>query len=244
MLRQESSDRIQSDRKGAATSNGISYGDSSRAGGVDIQRELNKLEELILDSPRFPLTRRTVVDEEQLLDQLDLIRVNLPPAFREAMEVLNHKEEILTEADHYAQEIIETAERRAAQMIDEMGLRRQAELEAQQFRQQVQQECEQLQERAIAEIERLQLQAQQEMEEMRRRTLAECEEIQAGADAYADRVLRDMEQQLADMLRIVRNGRQKLQPEPSVPKSTMQKPSGGSNPSRIPSPKSSERPKG
>jgi type II secretory pathway predicted ATPase ExeA len=46
--------------------------------------------------------------------------------------------------------------------------------------------------------------------------IAECEEIQAGADEYADRSLQDLEMRLTEMLRIVRNGRQQLQPEPSM----------------------------
>lgn len=197
------------------TSSNVTPREASRVGGVDIQRELNKLEEMILDSPRVILTRRTLVDEEQLLDQLDLIRLNLPSAFQEATETVRHKEEVLLEAEQYAQEIIEAAERRAAQILDEMNLVRQAELEIQQMRQRVQQECEVAQEQTLAEIERMRRQVQQEVEEMRRMAIAECEEIQAGADNYADRVLRDMEQQLGEMMRIIRNGRQQLHPESS-----------------------------
>lgn len=214
MLRQDAS-AINSDRNGADTNAGTpphqaSLREAPRVGGVDIQQELNKLEEMILDSPRLFLTRRTMVDEEQLLDQLDLIRLNLPTAFQDAAEVIRHKEEILLEAEQYAQEIIETAERRAAQILDEMNLLRQAELEIEQMRQRVQQECEEAQERTLSDIERMRRQMQQEMEEVRQMAIAEAEDIQAGADNYADRVLRDMEQQLGDMLRIVRNGRQQL----------------------------------
>ncbi|MBD2460202.1 DivIVA domain-containing protein [Oscillatoria sp. FACHB-1407] len=217
MLRQESPS-ITPDRSGAnptsgASSNAAAYGEATRVGGVDIARELNKLEEMILDSPRIPLSRRTLVDEEQFLDQLDLIRINLPPAFQEAVEIVRQKEEILLEAEQYAQEIIETAERRAAQILDETNLVRQAELEVNQIRQQMKQECEAAQEQTMAEIERMRRQAQQDLEEIRRRAIAEAEEIQAGADAYADSVLRDMEQQLAEMLRVIRNGRQQLQLE-------------------------------
>lgn len=230
MLRQDS-DRISPDRSGstphAGVSAGGSYGDAARIGGLDIQRELNKLEEMILDSPRIPLSKRTLVDEEQLLDQLDLIRLNLPTAFQEAAEVVRHKEDLLSEAEQYAQEILETAERRAAQILDEMGLIRQAELEAQQIRQRVQQECEAAQEQTMADIDRMRRQAQQELEEIRKRAIAESEEIQQGADDYADSVLKGMEQQLSDMIRVIRNGRQQLHPEPPGP----QKPRESSSPS-------------
>jgi F0F1-type ATP synthase membrane subunit b/b' len=168
---------------------------------------------MLLDSPRIPLSRRTVVDEEQLLDQLDLIRLNLPTAFQEAADIVRHKEELLLEAEQYAQDIIEAAEQRAAQILDEMGLLRQAELEAQQIRQRVQQECEAAREQTMADIEQMRRRAQQELEDIRQMAIAEAEEIQAGADAYADRILKDMEQQLAEVIRVIRNGRQQLQPD-------------------------------
>jgi len=170
---------------------------------------------MILDSPRLIITRWTLVDEEQLLGQLDLVRVGLPDAFREAQEVLNHRDELLLQAEQYAQEIIEAAERQAAQITNEMGILRQAEMQAQQLRQQVQQECEAVRQQTVAEIEQMRRQAQKELEDMQHMALLECEGIQAGADEYADRVLRDMEAQLAEMLRVIRNGRQQLHPPAS-----------------------------
>jgi cell division septum initiation protein DivIVA len=185
-----------------------------RLGGVDLQRELNRLEEILLDSPRVPLSRRTLIDEEQFLEQLDLVRLNLPSAFQEAAEIVVHKEDILQEAEQYAQEIITAAEQRAAQILNDMGLVRQAEMEAMQIRQQVQQECDTIQQQTLADIDQMRRRAQQELDEMQQRALAECEEIQAGADEYADRVLQDLEQQFTEMMRVVRNGRKQLHVEP------------------------------
>lgn len=237
MLRQDSPNRIAPDRNGTLSNGGVpsnasSNGEAVRVGGVDIQSELEKLEEMILDSPR--ILSRTIVNEDQLLDQLALVQINLPAAFEEARKLLQHKEEVLLEAEQYAQEIIETAERRAAQILDEMGLIRQAEMEVKQIRQRVQQECEGAQEQAMDEIERLRRQAQQELDEMRRRAIAECEDVQAGADDYADRVLQDLEQQFNEMLRVVRNGRQQLTAEP---------PSRVDSPSRSASNRTGDRPK-
>ncbi|MEW6492129.1 MAG: ATP synthase F0 subunit B [Cyanobacteriota bacterium] len=182
--------------------------------GVDIQRELNRIEELIFESWHIPLTKRTVVNEEALLAQLDLVRENLPPAFEEAEKIVRQREEILLQAEEYAQEIMEAAERRADQILDEMGIIQQAELEANQIRKRVQQECEAIQQQTLADIERMRLQAQQELEQMRQMVLAECEDIQNGADDYADAVLNSIEQQLTDMLRVIHNGRQELGTEP------------------------------
>jgi cell division septum initiation protein DivIVA len=171
---------------------------------------------MILDSPRLPIWGRTLIDEEKIIEQLDLIRLSLPEAFHEAEAITRHKEEIFMESEQYAQGIIETAERRANQLINESGIVRQAEMQAQQIRQRVQQECESIREQTIAEIDRMRRQAQQELEEMQRMALAECEQIQAGADDYADRTLHEMEMQLAEMLRIIRNGRQQIHVDSTV----------------------------
>ncbi|MFM9159816.1 MAG: DivIVA domain-containing protein, partial [Dolichospermum sp.] len=63
--------------------------------GVDIQQELNRLEDIILSSMRIPLTGRTLVDEDTLLEQLDFIRLSLPTVFQEALDILAQKDEIL-----------------------------------------------------------------------------------------------------------------------------------------------------
>ncbi len=183
------------------------------SGNVDIQQELNRLEEIILASPHIPLTRRTLVDEEKLLDHLDLVRLHLPAVFQEAQDIVQQKKEILLQAEQYARELVEAAEARAAQILNDMEIVRQAELQAKQILQQVQQECDAAQKQSMDEINQLRRQAQQELEEMRLRAISESEEIQQGADEYADRVLQNIEQQVNDILRIIRNGRQQLQPE-------------------------------
>jgi F0F1-type ATP synthase membrane subunit b/b' len=177
---------------------------------------------MLFDSLHIPFTRRTLVDEEMLLAQLDLVRENLPAAFEEAEKIVRQRDEILLQAEEYAQEIMEGAERRADQILDEMGIIQQAELEASQIRKRVQQECEAIQEQTLTEIERMRIQAQQELEQMRQMAIVECEDIQNGADDYADAVLTTIEQQLTEMLRVIRNGRQQLHTEPpsDYPKDT------------------------
>lgn len=215
MLRQQEPTRIEPNSTGRGienepSQNPAAFGDDTRTAGVDIQRELNRLEEIVLDSPRIPMTRRTLVDEEQLLDQLDLVRINLPIAFQEAELIIRHKDDLLQEAELYAQEIIEAAEQRAAELLNDMGLIQQAKVEADQLRQQVLLDCEAIQQATVAEVEQIRYQAQEELAEMRAMAMAECEEIQNGADDYADQVLDDIEHKLNDSLRVVRNGRQQL----------------------------------
>ncbi|QIZ70954.1 ATP synthase F0 subunit B [Oxynema aestuarii] len=221
MLRQDTP-RIDPEHEG---SNDRDESTEAGSGTVDIQRELNRLEEMILDSPRIPFSRRTLIDEEQLLDQLDVVRLNLPAAFNQVEEIIRQKEEILLQAEQYAQEILEAAEQRASEILDEMGIVRQAKLEADRLRQQVQQDCERAREQTLSEIDHLRRQTQQEIEDMRRNAIAECEAIEKGADEYADRVLGNIEGQLSDMLRVIRNGRSQLHED-----------AGSASPSALPPP--------
>ena len=153
-----------------------------------------------------------MVDEDQLLDQLDAIRLNLPPAFRQAVDILQRRNAIISEAERYAEDLVAAAEQQATQMLDELGIVRQAEQMAQQIKGQAQQECDNLRSQVMTDIEQLQLQAQREWESMRQGALAEQTMIQQESDAYADRVLGQVEQQLSQMLRIIQTGRSHLQP--------------------------------
>lgn len=184
----------------------------SGVGGVDIQQELNRLEEMILSSPNIPLTRRTLVDEERLLDQLDLVRMHLPIVFREAEALISQKQEIILQAQLEAEQIIEAAKIRAAQLVKQTEIFQQAEQAAMQLQAQVQQECQLALEQNHIEIDQMRLQAQQELTQMRQNAIAEALDIQQGADTYADNSLKNIEQQLQDMLQIIQNGRRHLQP--------------------------------
>jgi hypothetical protein len=54
----------------------------------DIFRAIDRLEERILNSPRVPLTGKTMVDEEVLLEQIDAMRLSLPEVVTTAREIL------------------------------------------------------------------------------------------------------------------------------------------------------------
>ncbi|MCU0535445.1 MAG: DivIVA domain-containing protein [Hydrococcus sp. Prado102] len=225
MFSQNSSSRTQSKGDRGDRSNSSA---SNRALEFDPQQELDLLEEIILESFRVPLVRWTLIDEDKLLNQLDLVRMNLPEAFEKAVALLRKKQEILAEAEEYAQRIIQSAQHRAAQILDETGIIQQAQAQANQIRQQVQQDCDAIQRQTLSEIEQMRYKAQQELQQMYQQTQAECAQIQDGADEYADRVLGSIEQQLGEMLSIVRNGRQQLTTNP-VSRRTVDKKLPGKN---------------
>jgi cell division septum initiation protein DivIVA len=170
---------------------------------------------MILSSFRIPLTGKTLVDEEKLLEQLDLIRLSLPDALNHAIAIINQKQEILLEAEEYGQQIVDAAQAKRVQILDENEIIYQAEKEAEQIRRQTQQECEAMMKQTLAEVELKRHQCQQELEEMRNQAIAQAQQIEQGADEYADGVLDNIETDLSQMLSIIRNGRQQLNPNHS-----------------------------
>lgn len=186
-------------------------------GNFDIQEELTRLEDMILDSPRIPLSGKTLIDEAVLLDQLDLIRINLPPAFTKALEIVKQRHDILQEAQDISSNMIESARQRAAEILDGTGIVQQAEIQAQQILFQAKQECEERLRQTTAEAENIRRNTEQELQQYQQQIMAECQEREAGADSYAANVLEQIERHLTNLadhfgqhLKVIRNGREQL----------------------------------
>jgi vacuolar-type H+-ATPase subunit H len=177
---------------------------------LDIQQSLNVLEELVLESPRVPFSRRTLVDEDQLLEQLDRLRLNLPAVFQEAIQIVQQRNYILSEANQYAQNVVNTAEQEASRRLDDLGIVQQAEAQARSVKQQLEQDCEALRSQTRDEVDQWQESAREYWENLKQQTEAECQAMRQEADAYAADVLHRIEQQLSDMMRVISNGRKSL----------------------------------
>ncbi|WP_107670369.1 hypothetical protein [Cyanothece sp. BG0011] len=186
----------------------------------DIQQELARLQEIIYESFHIPVSRWTIIDEDKVLEQLEFIGTKIPEAIRKALRVLEQEQEILANAEAYAQRIIQQAQQEAAEILDESGIIQQAQHEAEQIRQQVQAECEAIQTQTMAEIEQQRQLANSEMQQLYQKSVTEAQQIQEGADEYADAVLTRLEQELGEMLGVVRNGRQQLYNHSAQRKST------------------------
>lgn len=178
---------------------------------VDMIEEIERLEDFILNSTRIPFMGKTLIDEDTLIKQLDLIRINIPDSLEQATQILQQRQQILAEAQNYAQKVVENAQRKAAQLLDDSRIVQLAESQANQIRRQVQQDCENLKHKTISEVEQIRQRIQQEVMKTRQNAILEAEDIQNEADIYADSVLSKLEKDLSDMLRVVTNGRQQVQ---------------------------------
>ena len=164
-----------------------------------IEIDLSNLKEIILAGTNVPLTELTILDKDLLLEQLNQIQANLPADFAMAIEIANHKQYIISEAEAYACLIVKSAQEKADRILQESAIVRQAELDGAKIRLKTERECEELRQTTKEEVDRL-----------RQVAIAECQEIQMDADSYADNVLKDIQQQLQEMLEIIHNGRKQL----------------------------------
>ncbi len=219
MLQQSFHSSLAEDRIDYDASRGtVNRSDTSTIGieSLDIFGALDRLEETILNSPRVPLTGKTMVNEEELLEHLDLIRLSIPEIVATAQEILQYKHQLIQEAQQQVQQIVAEANQRAYQVANELGIIERSEQEARQIRQMAIAECEHLRQQTLIELERVRNHSIEEMEQMRQEILEECQQIQDGADEYADRVLHNMEYQLADILQSVQRGRQRIERDADI----------------------------
>lgn len=156
---------------------------------MNIQKELDRLEDLILSSFRIPLLGKTLVSEEALLDVLDQVRINLPKVIEEAEQVYAIRDKLLAQAAGEAQRLIDQSEQEALRRIA----------------------ADQITQQAQAEADSLLAEATAEANQIRQSALQQAQEVQAGADQYAEKMLSNLEGNLDQLLQIVRNGRQTLQ---------------------------------
>ncbi len=170
--------------------------------GFNIEIELDALEELIINSTHVPLTDFVVIDRAVFLHQLNQIKENLPVDLATAIEIANCKEQIISDAEGYASLVVKSAEERASNILQDSAIVRQAELDGAKVRLKIERECQEL----------MQV-TQKKVAQLKQNAIAECQTIQMGADNYADNVLGDIEQKLQQMLAIIQNGRQQLDPE-------------------------------
>lgn len=177
---------------------------------VKFLMELNRLEELLLKSPRVPLTGKAMVAEDDIIEHLDVIRARVPATIDAAQSIVNQQELILTTAEQQAQQQIMAAQQQAFQIANELGIIDRAKAEAAQIHQNMMAECATAREQIRQEVEQARRQQLQEIDNIRQQALAEAQAIRRGADDYADQVLHAIDTQLGEIQAKIRRGRQHL----------------------------------
>ena len=164
---------------------------------VDI---VDTLEELVGGARRLPFTPSVVVNEEEILELVDRIRVALPDDLLSARHTLDERDQILERAEREVGEVTARAEEEAARIIHEAQARAAALVD----------------EHVITTT----------ATEQARVVIRDAEEHAAAqrtaADDYAREVMQRLEDQLERWLGTVREGRESL-PQPPAPRGRRRK---------------------
>jgi cell division septum initiation protein DivIVA len=97
---------------------------------VDILYLLDQLEEVLGAGSRLPLTSRTLVDEPEILDILDQIRVSIPDELTAARHLTQERDQVIADAQSEADRILRDADIQAAERVAEHALVHAAQMRA------------------------------------------------------------------------------------------------------------------
>lgn len=121
---------------------------------------LGELEQLVIRSIKIPLTTKTLVDEDKLIDLLEEVRAQLPEQIKRADELLSQRDALIADAQRQVEQLITEGQRRAQQLVEETEVYRQAVAEADRLRAEVhqalarqQQEADRYAEQVLSELE-------------------------------------------------------------------------------------------
>lgn len=89
---------------------------------IDILSLVDRLEALVNAGTRVPLSGKIVVDEQEVLEILDQMRLSIPEEIKLSKRTLQERERIVAQAQMEAQNIIELAKEQADLLLDEKGL--------------------------------------------------------------------------------------------------------------------------
>ena len=85
---------------------------------MDIQHLVDRLEQVLNDSSRVPLSAFLLVNEDRIYSIIDQMRVAVPEEIKRANRIEAEKERILAQANEEAERIRELAKQEAEELVD------------------------------------------------------------------------------------------------------------------------------
>lgn len=116
---------------------------------------LDRLQEAVESAPKIPLSGRSLVDEDELLDIIAKIRTSLPEEMRRADALSQERDRILEDGQRRAERIIAQAEEQAARLLRESELTQLAQAEAERIVEEAHNQAYELRSGAKAYAEKL-----------------------------------------------------------------------------------------
>nr|WP_312576043.1 ATPase [Sedimentibacter sp.] len=100
---------------------------------MDVLNLLEKIEDIVEDASKFPLSNKVMIDKEEVLEVINEIRLKLPDEINRASWVAKERQRILTEAQNEAEELIEKVKEQQKMYVEEDEITKQAKQYANQI---------------------------------------------------------------------------------------------------------------
>lgn len=108
----------------------------------DIYHLIDRLERLLNESWRMPLSAYLVINEDDFLDVIDQMRTTIPREIKEGEKIQRERERIIAQAEEEAARIVKLAQEDAAKMVEEHEIMHAADQRAATIIQRAQREAE------------------------------------------------------------------------------------------------------
>jgi cell division septum initiation protein DivIVA len=98
---------------------------------LDIQFLVERLEALVVNARKVPMTSTVMLEQAQVLDLIDQLRVAIPEEVKQARRINQETDRVLAKAREEAESIIGAAQEQAALLLQDQSIIREAESRAQ-----------------------------------------------------------------------------------------------------------------
>ena len=109
---------------------------------MDILNLVDKLEELFSQGRSIPFSKSVILDEDQMLDIIDQMRISVPNEIKRSQQVLAQRDRILAQAKEEHDRMIEIANEKREQLISSHEITAEANNRAKQIISQAQTEAD------------------------------------------------------------------------------------------------------
>nr|WP_300090926.1 ATPase [Sedimentibacter sp.] len=100
---------------------------------MDILNLLERIEDIIEEASKFPLSNKVMIDKDEILEVINEIRLKLPDEINRASWVAKERQRILNEAQTEADELIEKVQDQQRYLIEDNEITKQAQKYANQI---------------------------------------------------------------------------------------------------------------
>lgn len=105
---------------------------------VDIQFLVERLEALVVNGQKLPMTSKVMLEQAAILDLIDQMRVAIPEEVKQARRIVQESDRVVQKAREEGEQIIGAAQEQAAILLQDQSILRDAENRADDIEKQAQ----------------------------------------------------------------------------------------------------------